>query len=117
MQLIDDEVDFVAVPLVPSVGPASLHLYAVRERHVADIDFAAVVQQRAQIFDENDLLRVRQVMQGIGRDNRVISVLFQRLDQPLCKIALISSAFGILTLASSIIRCEKSCPYTVQPCS
>ena len=29
------------------------------------------------------------MVQGIGRDDRVISVLFQRLDQPLCKIALI----------------------------
>lgn len=85
MQLIDDEVDFVSVPLVPSVGPASLHLYAVRERHVADIDFAAVVQQRAQIFDENDLFRVRQVVQGIGRDDRVVRFCFSSSANPLVK--------------------------------
>ena len=85
MQLIDDEVDFVAVPLVPSVGFAGFQLHAVRERHVADIDFAAVVQQRAQIFDENNLFRVRQVVQGIGRDNRVISVRFSVSTSPFVK--------------------------------
>ena len=72
-QLFRDEIDFVVVPMRTRLLPAPVQRVAGFKRNVADQNFSVSVQTAAQCGQEYDLLRVRQMVQRIGRDNIVIA--------------------------------------------
>ena len=88
LQFLADEVDLVLVPLVPGPRPAGRKVRARGEGHVADVNAAALLEQGQELPQKGDLLRVRQVVQGIGRDDRVVPAPLQLPGKALGEVAL-----------------------------
>lgn len=57
-QLVIDKIDLVLVPAGSGLRPARLQLRARCEGDVADVDRAALAQQRKKALDKRDLSRV-----------------------------------------------------------
>lgn len=56
-QLVIDKIDLVVIPAVSGLRPARLQLRARCKGDVADVDRAALAQQRKKALDKRDLSR------------------------------------------------------------
>lgn len=90
-QLVIDKIELVLVPAVSGLRPARLQLRARCKGDVADVDRAALAQQRKKALDKRDLSRDGQVVQGIGGDDGVVPVLRQRTGGALRNVAAYDS--------------------------
>ena len=82
-QLVCHEVNFVLVPRCACLRLARFQLRTGAERHIADQDLAVLLQQRQQPVEKQHLLGVRQVVQRIGREDKIIALRAERLHQSL----------------------------------
>ena len=82
-----NEVNLVLVPRCACLRLARFQLHTGAERHIADQDLAVLLQQRQQPVEKQHLLGVRQVVQRIGREDKIIALRAERLQQPLFEIA------------------------------
>lgn len=90
-QLVIDKIELILVPAVSGLRPARLQLRARCKGDVADVDRAALAQQRKKALDKRDLSRDGQVVQGIGGDDGVVPVLRQRTGETLRNVAAYDS--------------------------
>ena len=95
-ELVYDKVDFIVIPFVTHGLPALLQLRTGFKGHVADQDLSSGVQMLPQDAQEEDLLCIRQMMQGVSRHDEIIALCLKRLHQSLCEIALIQMCIGHL---------------------
>lgn len=86
-QLVIDKIDLVLVPAVSGLRPARHQIPARYKSNVADVDRAAIAQQREKALDKRDLSCVGQEVQGIGGNDGVVPVLCQRTGEALRKVA------------------------------
>ena len=84
-QLVVDEVDFVRIPRIARRFLARLELFARAEGDVADENTAVLLQKRQEIAKKVDFLRVRQMMERVGRDDGVVLAAAKRRDEPFGK--------------------------------
>ena len=84
-QLVRDEVDFLVVPFVARRLSAPVQVGPGLEGHVPNQDLAVLLQQGQQIFQKSNLLRVCQVMEGVGGDDEIVPTLSQGLHQTRVK--------------------------------
>lgn len=71
-ELVIDEVNFILVPLTARRVSARFELFARAEGDVADEDAAVLIQKRQKRPKKVDFLRVRQVVERVGRDDGVV---------------------------------------------
>ena len=110
-EFVIDEVNFILVPLTARRVSARFEFFTCAESDVADEKTAVLLQKRQERAKKVDFLRVRQVVERVGRDNGVVLPRAKLGYEPFGKITLIESlASGILPCTSSIMRAEKSCP-------
>ena len=88
-QLGGHEIDFILVPIRACRFPAGFQLRARFKRHIADQNFPALVQLFSEAAEERRLRVVRQMVQGVCSDNKIIALLLQRLREPKREIARI----------------------------
>jgi len=92
-KLIVGKVELILVPIRNTVQSALRQIFACTERDIADIDLAIRLQARQQSFDKYRFLCIRQMVQRISADDRIIMAAGNRFRQTFSDVRLQETCF------------------------